>query len=175
MYKFKSEEHNDFSWASLGDIKLGRENLGDLMPVSVYRLFSYTLRAVLTEELGVEKTSEFYRKAGLLAGRELCKNLIDKKQELSTFFSQLQSLLKDLKVGILKIEKENLENMEFYIVIEEDLDCSGLPISGETVCEYDEGFLAGVFNEFTGKDFTAEEIDCWATGDRVCRFIVKPK
>ena len=46
----------------------------------------------------------------------------------------------------------------------------GLPALGETVCNYDEGFLAGILTAYTQKPYTAVEVDCWATGDRVCRF-----
>jgi hypothetical protein len=55
----------------------------------------------------------------------------------------------------------------------EDLDCSGLEVSDETVCDYDEGFIAGIFHEYTGERFSAREVDCWASGERVCRFEVK--
>lgn len=51
---------------------------------------------------------------------------------------------------------------------------TGLPVKGKTVCEYDEGFIAGILHAYTGKEFSAIEIDCWATGDRTCRFNVKP-
>ena len=34
----------------------------------------------------------------------------------------------------------------------------------------DEGFLAGILTSYTGKPYTAIEVNCWATGDRVCRF-----
>ena len=47
---------------------------------------------------------------------------------------------------------------------------SGLPILGETVCNYDEGFIGGILSMYSGKFYTAVEVDCWATGDRVCRF-----
>ena len=52
----------------------------------------------------------------------------------------------------------------------EDLDCSGLPITGEVVCNYDEGFIAGILHVYTGQVYDVREIDCWATGDRTCRF-----
>ena len=59
---------------------------------------------------------------------------------------------------------------DFTLTVEEDLDCSGLPVSGETVCDYDEGFIAGVLEAYTKKAFHVKEIDCWASGGRVCRF-----
>ena len=33
-------------------------------------------------------------------------------------------------------------------------------------------FIAGIFREYTGEEFNAREVDCWATGERVCRFEV---
>ena len=38
------------------------------------------------------------------------------------------------------------------------------------MCNDDEGFLSGVLSVYTNKPYTALEINCWATGDRVCRF-----
>ena len=33
----------------------------------------------------------------------------------------------------------------------------------------------GLDNAYMGKEYSAVEIDCWATGDRVCRFSAGPK
>ena len=173
MYKFKSENENEaFRWSCLGDVGLGRKNLGGSMPVEIYRLFQFTLRNILTQELGVDKTCELIRKSGEMAGREFCRNFLDTSAGFNDFAAQLQRMLRQLNMGILRIEKADMEKMELLITVEEDLDCSGLPITEESVCEYDEGFIAGVLNEYTGKAFVAREIDCWATGSRVCRFKV---
>jgi len=56
------------------------------------------------------------------------------------------------------------------LTVEEDLDCSGLPVTGDQVCNYDEGFLSCVLKEYMGKDYLVKEVDCWASGVRVCRF-----
>jgi len=48
-----------------------------------------------------------------------------------------------------------------------------LPASDETICTYDEGFISGLLSEYTGKKFSAKEVDCWCSGDRVCRFEAK--
>jgi predicted hydrocarbon binding protein len=96
--------------------------------------------------------------------------LIIRKDDFNEFVVELQELLKKLKIGILRIEKADLDKMTFTLTVAEDLDCSGLPASEETICTYDEGFISGLLAEYTGKDFTAEEVDCWCSGDRVCRF-----
>lgn len=72
------------------------------------------------------------------------------------------------------IEEADEEKLQFVLTVSEDLDCSGLPIFGETVCDYDEVFIAGILEEYTGKKFMVKEVDCWATGDRTCRFEAKP-
>ena len=70
------------------------------------------------------------------------------------------------------METANLEKFEFTLVVEEDLDCSGLPILDEEICTFDEGFISAIFSSYMGKEFVAKEVDCWCTGDRVCRFEV---
>ncbi len=73
------------------------------------------------------------------------------------------------------MEKTDFGKMEFILTVAEDLDCSGLPFADETVCEYDERFIAGVLEAYTGRVFDAREIDCWASGERTCRFKVTAK
>ena len=92
--------------------------------------------------------------------------------DFAAFAAKLQEALKAGRIGIMRIEKLDLEAMTFVLTVSEDLDCSGLPVYGTTVCDYDEGFIAGVLHAYTGKHFTAVEVDCWATGDRTCRFEV---
>jgi uncharacterized protein len=172
---FKEERDSAvFDWSMIGDISGGRPNLGTSMDVAVYRLMQFTLRDVIIQEYDVETAEKIFYKAGELAGRELFKNLITQKTDFGAFVKELQDILVSLKIGILRIEKSDIEKMEFTLAVAEDLDCSGLPVSDETICTYDEGFINGLLSEFSGKNFDVKEIDCWCSGDRVCRFDVKP-
>ncbi|MBQ7264458.1 MAG: 4-vinyl reductase, partial [Synergistaceae bacterium] len=56
------------------------------------------------------------------------------------------------------------------LTMDEDWDCSGLPELDYEVCAWDEGFLAGIFERASGAPWKVEEIDCWCTGGRTCRF-----
>jgi len=168
-------ENYNFTWSHLGDIEEGRPNLGNTTSVAVYRLMQYTMRAILEKEYGDEQTRALLYKAGLLAGREFCNNVLDKTLPLNKFIAQLHDALIDLSVGVLKIEKSDVENLSFIATVSEDLDCSGLPLKGVTVCDYDEGFIAGVFDVYTGKEFFVKEVDCWTTGERTCRFAIDLK
>ena len=164
-----------FDWKDLGDCQNGRPNLGSTTTVQVYRLMAFTFKDVLSEEVGLEKTQELFVRAGRLAGRQFCRNLLDTSLAMEPFISHLQQTLIDLRIGVLRIENADLQNLDFILTVSEDLDCSGLSILGDTVCDYDEGFLAGIMEEYTGKPFNAEEIDCWTTGDRTCRFSLKAR
>ena len=166
----KARNHGTFSWGDLGNIREGRGSLGEEMPVLVYRLMQYTLLDVLTKELGREKANQFIRDAGRLAGTEFARNALDLTVNFDTFIANLQKTLMDLKIGILRIEAVNEEGKEIILTVGEDLDCSGLPITDESVCDYDEGFISGILGAYTGKQYLVREIDCWANGDRVCRF-----
>ncbi|MCC8145894.1 MAG: 4-vinyl reductase [Bacteroidales bacterium] len=165
----------NFSWDQLGDINEGRPNLGNQTTVAVYRLMQYTMRAVLEKEFGDEKTKELLAQAGRLAGKAFCENMMDITLPLNKFIAQLHDALIDLSIGIMKVEKSDVNNMSFVITISEDLDCSGLPLKGVTVCDYDEGFMEGIFQTYTGKTFDVKEIDCWTTGERTCRFSINQR
>jgi predicted hydrocarbon binding protein len=101
---------------------------------------------------------------------EFAKNVLNLNQDLNLFVAELQEVLIKLKIGILRVEAVNDDASDMVITVEEDLDCSGLPITGETVCDYDEGFIAGILEAYTKKSYNCKEVDCWANGERVCRF-----
>ncbi|MFV0353201.1 MAG: V4R domain-containing protein [Oscillospiraceae bacterium] len=166
--------HNQFSWTDMGDIKEGRGDLGEDMPVLVYRLMQYTMLDVLTRKFGSDEANVYFRQAGDLAGSELTKNTLDVNADFDTFIAALQEKLKEFKIGILRMEDYTEEDGNIVLTVAQDLDCSGLPVTNETVCSYDEGFIAGILKAYFKKNYVVREVDCWANGDRVCRFRCEP-
>ena len=142
---FEAEDENKFTWESIGDVIDGRKNLGEGMPVYVYRLFQFTIKDELVKRFGKEVVIDIFRNAGELAGREFANHLLNLELPFNEFIAHLQGVLEESKIGILRI-------------------------TGETVCNYDEGFLAGILKVYTKKEYVVTEVDCWATGSRVCRF-----
>ena len=166
----KSKKHEDFFWENLGNIKEGRGDLGEEMPVLVYRLMQYTMLDVLSKAYSLEQANNHFRQAGFLAGVEFAKHTLDLKADFNAFVANLQKVLQDLKIGILRMETFDPETGAIVLTVGQDLDCSGLPITNENVCIYDEGFISGILEAYTGKKYDVREVDCWANGDRVCRF-----
>ena len=144
--------------------------MGAELPVAIYRLLEYSLREELTERFGKETQVEIFRGAGFRAGVFFAEHHLDLTLELSDFISQLQQRLEEFKIGVLRMEETQEETGTMVLTLSEDADCSGLPMLGETVCNYDEGFLSGLLTTYTKRPYTAIEVSCWATGDRVCRF-----
>ena len=159
-----------FSWDLLGDLELGRPNLGQSTRLEVYRLMQFCFRDVLETRYGADETDKIFYQSGFLAGTEFYANLIGPQEDLGDFVKKLQSVLRELGVGILRVEEADMANGRLTLTVSEDLDCSGLPETGNQLCTYDEGFIAAILESFSGRKFAVQEIDCWCTGDRTCRF-----
>jgi len=160
-----------FNWHLLGNIDEGRPNLGNQTRLEVYRLMQFSFRDVLEQKLGADETDRIFYDAGYLAGKQFYTNVIGQPADLDDFVKKLQAALKDLGIGILRVEEADLAGGRLVLTVSEDLDCSGLPELNYEICTYDEGFIAALLESFSGTSFNVKEIDCWCTGDRTCRFL----
>lgn len=163
----------EFSWDLLGDLALGRPNLGNKTRLEVYRLMQFCFRDVMEQQLGTENTDRIFYDAGKLAGSQFYKHLLGQNADFDELVRKLQNTLKDMGIGILRVEESDLESGKFVLTVSEDLDCSGLPELDYEICKYDEGFIACLMEDFTGRSFEVKEVDCWCTGDRTCRFTAR--
>lgn len=164
-----------FDWDTIcGNISMGRPELGSTMRVEVYRLFQFTLRDILEQKYGTETADDLFREAGVLAGKSIFKAYLSKITDFNELVKEVQELLKELGIGIFRVEKADMETAKFTFTVDEDLDCSGLPDTADEICVYDEGFIQGILESFTGKGFAVKEVDCWCIGGRTCRFTAEP-
>lgn len=167
---FKQHDHHVFTWDKLGNIQEGRCDLGEDVPVLVYRMMEYSMNHVLAQEFGIEKADELIKKAGYVAGCEFAKNALDLDTDFDSFVRQLHQTLIEYKVGILRIEETLDQGAKIILTVAQDLDCSGLEMSNEVICKYDEGFISAILETYTKHVYDVKEVDCWANGARVCRF-----
>lgn len=158
-----------------GDLSKGRPEMGSEMPVFIFRLYQTALRKMLRETYGEGEMVALLRNSGRLAGGAFAREMLDLSLTFPEFAKQLSEKLVGLKIGKLVIESFDEGTGCGVLTIMDDLDCSGIGILGETLCQYDEGFIAGILNEYTKKNYSVTEVDCWGTGADVCRFQVKPK
>ncbi len=160
----------EFTWDLLGNLEQGRPNLGPSTRVEIYRLMQFCLRDLIEQEVGTAGADRIFYEAGKLAGRQLYEHMVGTPASLDEFVAKLQTILRDMQIGVLRIEEVDPSANRIVLTVAEDLDCSGLPELNHEVCTYDEGFIAALLEGFTGRSYSVREVDCWCTGDRTCRF-----
>lgn len=104
IFEVSPESHYKFELKKLGNIKKGREHLGEEMLVLVYWLLEYCMNDVLFKNFGIEKTDEIFKQASYLIECEFAKNALPLDVYESTFISTLVQTLETSKVGILRLE-----------------------------------------------------------------------
>lgn len=159
-----------FRWELIGDLAEGRPNLGPLTRLEMYRLMQFTFRDIIERRYGTEAADSVFYAAGQLAGAQFYTRFLTGAGSFDEFIRRLEEMLQEMRVGVLRIEKLDLEKGLIVLSISEDLDCSGLPELDFEICTYDEGFISGILESYTGTPFNVVEVDCWCTGDRTCRF-----
>jgi predicted hydrocarbon binding protein len=161
-----------FDWDKTvgADMELARPNLGPGTRIEVYRLFQFTLRDVLEQKYGTEATDIMFREAGLMAGKEFYAKFLSDAKDVPTLVTKIQDSFTKLGIGIFRVEHAEEDNSHFILTVGEDLDCSGLPDIADVICVYDEGFIKGILEAFSGMVFSVKEVECWCTNARTCRF-----
>ena len=160
-----------FTWDVVGcSMQEARPELGDKTTVEVYRLLQFTLRDVIEQRYGTATADAMFFEAGVLAGMAFFDRYCKEATDLPSLTKVVQTRCKELGIGIVRFEITDTTAMTFQLTVDEDLDCSGLPDTADHICVYDEGFVKGILDSFTGKAFSVHEIDCWCSGARTCRF-----
>lgn len=162
----------EFSWDNTigADMTIARPSLGPTTRIEVYRLFQFTLRDVLEQNYGTEQTDNLFRQAGVIAGKAFYDKFCSSATDLASLVRLVRESFNEYGIGIFRVEEANSSATGFTFTVDEDLDCSGMPDTSDVICVYDEGFIRGILEAFTGKPFDVAEIDCWCTGSRTCRF-----
>ena len=171
----ENQRKYQFSWdETIGvDLEAARPGLGPNTRIEVYRLFQFTLRDILEQRYGTEAADQIFRDAGVIAGKAFYDKFLCDATDLTTLVTKIQDAFSTFGIGIFRVESVTDDNSHFIFTVAEDLDCSGMPDTSDVICVYDEGFIKGILESFSGKGFNVKEIDCWCTGERTCRFEAK--
>lgn len=85
--------------------KESRGNLGDSLPVLVYRMLEYSLKEELRSRYGKEEQIDIFRHAGRMAGEYFARNFLNLDQPMDSFVSELQNKMQEFRIGVLRIEE----------------------------------------------------------------------
>ena len=103
----------EFTWELLGDLDVGRPNLGRHTRVEVYRLMQFCMRDIIERELGAEGADRVFYEAGKLAGGFLYDEMIAGVETLDEFVTKVQDVLRELEVGVMRIEEVSPEALKY--------------------------------------------------------------
>lgn len=68
-----------------------RSNLGETLPVLVYRMLEYSIKEELIAQFGKEKQIDIFREAGQRSGKYFARHMLNLDQPLNAFISELQA------------------------------------------------------------------------------------
>lgn len=166
------EKKISFEMKAIGDIS-ARKELGSITSVEMFRI----VRTCLVDTIGITTGKEMANLAiygsGKVAGHEIYQNFLKDAKDLDELVAKTTQLLKTLKIGLMRIDKADMEKGEFLITVDECVSCAGTPDIGEPICHFEGGVIAGILEDFTGKEVEAKEIKCWSMGHQTCQFEVK--
>jgi hypothetical protein len=118
------------------------------------------------ESYGVD-ASPLMKKIGRDVGKKLASKF--KSNDMSGLLAEVSKFWADQGLGKVKMVKGDIPT----IVVEDCFDCSTIPNIGITQCSMDEGILEAIIEEKLKIKCSIEEIECYATGHKHCKFIIK--
>ena len=147
------------------------ENENERYTAVDYHALRHTFMELLRKAYGLERTSEFFRQAGYLAGAEHAKYKLDLDVDFNTFIANLRETLDRLKIGDLRMEAYDPNTGSFEMIVRHEHGDGGMSSKYDKLNAYDEGLLCGIFDVYSGKKYDVKEVDCWTNENAMCRFV----
>jgi len=120
-----------------------------------------------------DEASAIFYDAGLLAGKETSKLLLNEwKERGKDFIKRWVRFYEETGTGWFKVKKFdiNFEKEEAIMQITNSFIVTGYGKSKEPICHFLNGYFAGTLESILGKKITSKETMCEAKGDPYCEF-----
>jgi predicted hydrocarbon binding protein len=158
----------------VGDPSIGRQKLGTMVPVALFRLLRLVgVMEGMKEIAGRGANALIYR-----GGKNLGRNVGDKVikatgKNLEKYLQEISNICKELGIGFLSVPEMDLGRGYIKVRVDECVTCSGMPNIGEVVCHFEGGLIGAIFEIFTERKVTVIETECWGKGDTACVFEIQ--
>ena len=147
--------------------------LGDKVRVIVLRAGTFVDLQKQIEAIFGDEASALFYEAGIRAGRESTKVLLEEWEERGMdFLKKWGKFYQSAGVGWFKLEDINIdfEKENGYFRVKQSFIAEEYGKSDEPVCHFLCGFFASVLQQVLGERLTCEEVKCAAKGDPYCEF-----
>ncbi len=147
-----------------------RPELGDSVPISVFRIFRQFSAQYGENILGENGVRTVFTYAGRELGLEVGQKLYS--EDLSEYLMNVKKYVYDSSIGILTLAEELSTDDKMVLQLGECVTCAGMPNIGKKICFFEVGLVAGIVETFTKKEVYAYETKCNANGDDCCEVTV---
>jgi len=129
--------------------------------VFVYQMLQFIKLDASSDLNEDELTNGFLPQAGFLAGIKYAKKILNMDVKFDDFVRNLQDELKAIKIAYLRIEAFDLVTGDLVITIRHEFESCEIPIKNNNVFIYDESFITGILETYTGKKYEVHKMDSW--------------
>ncbi len=148
---------------------IDRPELGDTIPLAVFRIFRQFSAQYSAEILGESGVKTTFTYAGRMLGHDVGKQLYS--SDLGQYLTSVQGFVYDAKIGVLDLVDSDSDEMVFQLG--ECVTCAGMPDMGMSICHFEVGLVAGIVETFVKKDVGAFESKCNVNGDDCCEVTIQ--
>ena len=103
-----------FSWDLLGDLELGRPNLGNKTRLEVYPPYAVLLSRRPRGALRHRGDRRALLRGGQAGGLEFAAHFLSRAGDLGDFVTELQTVLREMSIGILRVEKADASGASLW-------------------------------------------------------------
>jgi hypothetical protein len=105
---------------------------------------------------GHKEDTDYLRKEGYSAGVEFSNNIMDMVILPDDSINTLQKKLHDYKINVLRMESYDIDTGNITISFEHEIDFNKLQLSNNDLCSFNEGFVAGILEVYTGRKYDVQ-------------------
>lgn len=159
------QQHLDLS--AVGDVYSGRKRLGPYVSLTHYRGLTIGFTQYMQNRLGQMGDAILYtvgRLTAQAAMSQIMAEFPDRETALRRIFDEIRAN------GIAIPEVLHRTEDRIQVRLHENVTSAGVMPSGRTICHYQAGMLAGIFEALLGTRVLSAEKNCWGLGDRFCEF-----
>jgi predicted hydrocarbon binding protein len=150
---------------------VSRPELGNTIPVSVFRVFRQFSAHYGEDILGEKGVRSVFTYAGRELGMDIGQQLYT--EDLSEYLTRVKKYVFDSSIGILTLAEDLSTDDKMVLQLGECVTCAGMPNIGQKICFFEVGLVAGIVETFTKKEVFAYETKCNANGDDCCEVTVE--
>lgn len=159
----------------LGDILAGKEDvlnraeLGPRVPIRLFQALRLVGMGTAIESMVGDGSNALVYQSGSQLGRALGDALAPKAEgSLDNYVSLVHGACKHLSIGVVAVDKVDLDAGEIFVRVGECVSCAGITGAQRPICNFEAGLVGGLIRGFTKGPVKALETKCNAVGDAFC-------